>query len=77
MANMEYTETRPAPVESAAPGFGMRAVMQELRRVVWPTREELLRMTAVVIGTVVVVATFIAIVDAILTKAAVIIYGGG
>ena len=79
MANLEYTESRPAAPasggEGGGGGFGFRGVMQELRRVVWPTREELIRMTIVVISTVIVVAAFIAIIDFILQQATTFVYG--
>ena len=51
--------------------------VQELRRVVWPTRQELLRMTGVVVFTVVALALFIAAVDALLDLVAKNFYGSG
>jgi preprotein translocase subunit SecE len=66
-----------APIESVSDGFGLRSVIQELRRVVWPTRAELFRYTMVVIVTVVVVATFIAVVDALLQLVFKAVYGTG
>ena len=56
-------------------GVGLRATIRELRRVVWPTRQDLFRMTGVVVGTVVVIAVFIAVVDAGLLKGANLLYG--
>jgi preprotein translocase subunit SecE len=41
----------------------LREVLDELRKVVWPTPGELLRYTMVVVVTVVVIATFIGVVD--------------
>jgi preprotein translocase SecE subunit len=63
------------PNVDAVRGTGIRATIAELGRVVWPTREELFRMTTIVIGTVVVFAVFIAAVDAALTPIAKFIVG--
>ena len=41
----------------------LREVLDELRKVVWPTPGELWRYTMVVVVTVVVIATFIGVVD--------------
>ena len=43
-----------------------RAAVLELRKIVWPGREEVLKMTGVVIVFVFVVALFIWLVDALL-----------
>jgi preprotein translocase subunit SecE len=56
-------------------GTGLRATWYELRRVVWPTRQELLRMTGIVVGTVVVISLFIAAVDAGLFRITTFLYG--
>ncbi len=51
---------------SAAPFFivYLRQVIDELRKVVWPTPQELYRYTIVVVATVVVIGLFIGAVDA-------------
>ncbi len=59
----------------ASMGTGIRAIFVELGRVVWPSREELFRMTSVVVGFLVVIAGFIAIVDLGLSKATNFLYG--
>ena len=56
----------PEEPHGAGFGSGVRAVIYELRRVVWPTRQELIRMTIVVVATVVIIATFIGVIDALL-----------
>jgi preprotein translocase subunit SecE len=61
--------------QEATMGTGLRATVMELRRVVWPTRQELFRMTGVVIATVLVVALFIAGIDALLTRGTTFLYG--
>lgn len=59
----------------ASMGTGIRAIFVELGRVVWPSREELFRMTSVVIGFLIVISGFIAIVDVGLGKFQNVIYG--
>jgi preprotein translocase SecE subunit len=59
----------------ATMGTGMRATLVELGRVVWPSREELFRMTGVVIGFLVLIATFIAVIDLGLNQVQNLIYG--
>jgi preprotein translocase subunit SecE len=61
--------------QEATMGTGLRATVMELRRVVWPTRQELFRMTSVVVITVLAVAIFIAGIDALLTKGTTFLYG--
>ena len=68
--------TPSAQPQEAILGTGLRATLMELRRVVWPTRQELIRMTTVVVVTVVVIAIFITIIDFGLTKASTFFYGG-
>jgi preprotein translocase subunit SecE len=46
----------------------LRETYDELRKVVWPTPQELYRYTLVVIVTVIVIAAFIGAVDAALTE---------
>lgn len=46
----------------------LRETYDELRKVVWPTPQELYRYTLVVIVTVVIIAAFIGAVDAALTE---------
>jgi|GEM_PF-2225407 preprotein translocase subunit SecE len=59
----------------AGMGTGIRAIFVELSRVVWPSREELFRMTGVVVGFLIVISGFIAIVDLGLNKATNFLYG--
>jgi preprotein translocase SecE subunit len=42
---------------------GARNIYEELRKVVWPTREELVKMTGVVVATVIVVALALGAID--------------
>ena len=60
--------------QAEAPGGGLlrflRDIYDELRKVVWPTPQELYRYTLVVIVTVVIIAAFIGAVDAGLTALA-------
>lgn len=51
-----------------APVQFVREVVTELKKVTWPTREETVKLTAVVIAISVIVAIFIGGLDAILVK---------
>ena len=63
------------------PGFGARValfyrqIIAELRKVVWPTRKELLTYTWVVIVFVTVVATIVAVLDLIFAKGVLKVFG--
>ena len=67
---MAIQARRRAQPESEAPGLlrFLRGTSDELRKVVWPTPQELYRYTLVVIVTVIVIAAFIGAVDAALTE---------
>ena len=63
------------------PGLGARIalfyrqIISELRKVIWPTRKELLTYTWVVIVFVAVVATFVAVLDLIFAKGVFAVFG--
>jgi preprotein translocase subunit SecE len=73
------TSVRPAPTgprgpSVAPPGRGrasiaeyFRGVWEELKKVVWPTRDELARMTGIVIATVILFAVVIGAADYLLS----------
>jgi len=48
----------------------------ELRKVVWPTREQAVNLTALVIAVSVAVAAFIGVVDIVVQKFFVVLLGG-
>jgi preprotein translocase subunit SecE len=54
---------RAQPRQGLAPIRFLRQTYDELRKVVWPTPQELYRYTLVVVVTVTVIALFIAAVD--------------
>jgi preprotein translocase subunit SecE len=53
----------------------VRQVVAELRKVIWPTRKELIAYTTVVIVFVVVMAGIIAALDYIFTKGVLFVFG--
>jgi preprotein translocase subunit SecE len=61
-------QARRRPQAGQAPGIirFLRETFEELRKVVWPTPQELYRYTLVVVVTVTVIALFIAGVDFVL-----------
>jgi preprotein translocase subunit SecE len=52
-----------------------RQVIAELRKVIWPTRKELITYTAVVLVFVVVVAAYVGVLDVIFAKGVLIVFG--
>jgi preprotein translocase subunit SecE len=73
---------RERPQGGERPGLGARIalfyrqVIAELRKVIWPTRKELLTYTWVVIVFVTVVATIVAILDLGFAKLVLKVFGG-
>lgn len=55
----------------------LREVVAEMRKVTWPTKDELVGSTIVVIVVSLIVAIFIGIVDRILSFAVKMVFGGG
>ena len=53
----------------------LRQVIAELRKVVWPTRKELITYTTVVIIFVIIVAAIVAVLDYAFTKGVLAIFG--
>ena len=45
----------------------IRETRAELRKVVWPTREEATNLTIIVVGTIVVMSAFFGVIDYLLT----------
>jgi preprotein translocase subunit SecE len=58
---------REAPKENRIMQY-LRETRAELRKVVWPTREEAINLTAIVVGTIVVMSAFFGVVDYIFTQ---------
>ncbi len=58
---------REAPRENRIMQY-IRETRAELRKVVWPTRQEAINLTAIVVGTIVVMSAFFGVVDYLLTQ---------
>ena len=58
-------------------GTFYRQVIAELRKVIWPTRKELITYTWVVIVFVTAVSLFVAALDYIFGKTVLAVFGGG
>ena len=59
-------EQRPAPrpaSDRATPAQFVREVRGELRKVAWPSREEIIRFSIIVLVTVVLLTAFVALID--------------
>jgi preprotein translocase subunit SecE len=52
-----------------------RQVIAELRKVIWPTRKELVTYTTVVLVFVVVVTTYVGVIDLAVAKAVLAVFG--
>ncbi len=64
-----------APRERVGPAQYLREVRDEMRKVAWPTRPEVVRYSIIVTATVVVYTAFIGLIDYGLTYAADWFYG--
>jgi preprotein translocase subunit SecE len=56
-------------------GVFIRQVIAELRKVIWPTRKELITYTTVVIAFVVVMVSVVALFDFVFTKGVLAVFG--
>lgn len=59
---------------TAAPGKFIREVIAELKKVTWPSREETMKLTVVVIVISVIVGIFIGGLDSLLLKATTLLF---
>jgi preprotein translocase subunit SecE len=86
MKKQEGQRKPPRPVPSKAPGAPakkertkprqfLREVIAELQRVNWPTRQEVVAYSVVVLVSVVVIATLISGMDFVFTKAVLALFG--
>ena len=55
-------------VEAARRGVPLKEVRQELRKVIWPTRQELVTYTIVVLVTVVVMTSYVFGLDVVFSR---------
>jgi len=53
---------------ATTPVIFLKEVKDELKKVVWPTRDEIIRLTAVVIIVSLIVGVYLGLIDLILTK---------
>jgi preprotein translocase subunit SecE len=82
-AGREWTDDKAVRTEEEGPGaFGrlgrfVREVVAELRKVIWPTRKELLTYTVVVIVFVTIMLTVVGLLDLGFAKGVLFVFGGG
>ena len=62
-----------APKISGSPIQFLKEVKVELKKVKWPGKEDVIKMTSVVIGVTIVIGLFISLFDFIFTKLAALI----
>lgn len=65
----------PAKKERTKPGQFLKEVIAELKKVAWPTRQEVVAYSTVVLVASIVVATLIFAMDFVFTKAVLALYG--
>ncbi|MBO8142601.1 MAG: preprotein translocase subunit SecE [Firmicutes bacterium] len=68
MAVPTKTGKAASPPLSARIGRYFREVRSELRKVAWPSRQELVTYTVVVLASVAVVAVFLGVVDVVVSE---------
>ena len=56
-------------------GVFVKQVLAELRKVIWPTRKELVTYTTVVVAFVVVMVSIVALFDFVFTKGVLAVFG--
>lgn len=56
------------PVIGVSPGQFFREAIAELKKVKWPTKQEVIKMTSIVIGVSIVIGLFLAGLDLVFTK---------
>jgi preprotein translocase subunit SecE len=62
-SDLMATDVKPANKSSEKVSKFFREVKAEMKKVLWPTRKELISSTGIVIASVVVISLFIALVD--------------
>ena len=66
---------RPAKPERTSPAIFLREVRAELRKVIWPTRKELITYTTVAVIFILVMAGIVTGVDTALTRLVFAVFG--
>lgn len=61
-------------IPSVAPGRFVKEVVAELKKVTWPTREETIKLTVVVIVISIVVGAYIGGLDSLFVKATTLLF---
>jgi preprotein translocase subunit SecE len=60
---------KPAIKTNLAKGNFIADTVEELKRVTWPTKQETIRLTLVVVGISLIIGAYIGIIDVLLAKA--------
>lgn len=68
-------KTRPEKGLFARIALFIRQVIVELRKVIWPTRKELVDYTVIVIVFVSIIAAIVAVLDYVFTKGVLFVFG--
>ena len=65
----------PERKKRAGPRQFLREVRQELRKVAWPSRRELLAYTMVVLVSVIILTSFVFVLDLLISKGILLVFG--
>ena len=82
-ADRGWTDEKAVKIDDRGPGiFGrlgrfVREVVAELRKVIWPTRKELLTYASVVVVFVAIMLTIVGLLDLGFAKGVLLVFGGG
>ena len=74
-ATSSSSERRPSDHTRTSPALFLRQVIAELRKVIWPTRDQLITYFAVVLVFVLFMIAFVSVLDFAFNKAAFAIFG--
>jgi preprotein translocase subunit SecE len=77
-AEQRVTARRPAPERKkrVGPRQFLREVRQELKKVAWPSRREMVTYTIVVLVSVAVLTSYVFGLDLLITRGVLIVFGG-
>ena len=74
-AQRSPSERRPSPTGRTSPSLFLRQVVAELRKVIWPTRDQLTTYFLVVLVFVLFMILFVSVLDFAFNKAAFAVFG--
>ncbi|MBB5138689.1 preprotein translocase subunit SecE [Thermocatellispora tengchongensis] len=68
--------SRPSGKKRTSPALFYRQIVAELRKVIWPTRKDLITYTSVVLVFVLIMVGIVSALDFVLTEGVLAVFGG-